>query len=87
MFRNAFMPGDRAKSAWIVVAQHGSVRKHHVHMVVFVGVFNPCIATRKDTQTARHAQMNQQDARFKTDNQIFRPPTAAQRLLPFQDFR
>ena len=87
MFRNAFMPGNRAKPAWIVVAQHRAVCKHNVHMVVFVGMFNPCIATRKDTQTARHAQMNQQNARFKTDNQIFCPPTAAQYLLLLQDLR
>ena len=53
-------PGPALKwLLWIVIAQHRAVCKHHVHMIMFAGMFNPCISMRKNAQTARHAKMNQ----------------------------
>ena len=84
MFRHARQPQNRTKAARIVVAQQRAVGKRDVHMVVLarsgrVALPNP--------QAARHAQMYQQHACVKTNQQIFGAAAAFAHHQPAQDFR
>ena len=68
MFRHARQPQNRTKAARIVVTQQRAVGKRNVHMVVLARC--GCVAL-PNPQAARHAQMNQQHACVKTNQQVF----------------
>ena len=83
MFRRARQPQNRTKAARIVVAQQRAVGKRDVHMVVLarfgrVALPNP--------QAARHAQVNQQHACVKTNQQVFGAVAAFAHHQPAQGF-
>lgn len=84
MFRRASQPQNRTKATRVVVAQQRAIGKHDVHMVVLarcgrVALPNP--------QAAGHAQMNQQHARIKTNQQIFGAAAAFAHDKMAQGFR
>lgn len=83
MFRRTCQPQNRTKAARIVVAQQRAIDKRDVHMVVLarsgrVALPNP--------QAARHAQMYQQHACVKTNQQIFGAAAAFAHHQPAQGF-
>ena len=83
VLRRARQPQNRTKAARVVVAQQRAIGKRDVHMVVLarsgrVALPNP--------QAARHAQMNQQHARVKTNQQVFGAAAAFAHHQPAQGF-
>ena len=75
VFGGAGKPQHQAETARVAVAQHGAVAKGDVQMVVLLRLGVRRIG-QQDFQAARHAQMDQQHAGGKTDQQVFGAATA-----------